>query len=51
MLLSYIKEANQEEYAKEFGQEIPSIHKLQSLIEAGWAKGTQLRTTAHCARH
>jgi len=39
MLLSYIKEANQEEYAKEFGREIPSIHKLQSLIEAGWAKG------------
>lgn len=48
MLLSYIKEANEEEYTKEFGREIPSIHKLQSLIEAGWAKGTHLRTPAHC---
>jgi hypothetical protein len=51
MLLSYIKEANKEEYEKAFGQEVPSVRKLQLLIEAGWAKGNRLRTAAQIARY
>ena len=42
MLLSYLSGASKEEYKKAFGEEIPSIRKLQTLIEAGWAKGWHL---------
>jgi hypothetical protein len=39
MLLSYIKEASPDIYRNAFGKDIPSIARLQHLIEAGWAKG------------
>jgi len=39
MLLSYLKEASPEQYRRAFGEDIPSIRKIQSIIEAGWAKG------------
>jgi Peptidase family C78 len=42
MLLSYIKEASADNHKKAFGEDIPSIRKLQHLIEAGWAKGCHI---------
>lgn len=52
MLLSYIREAEKEQYQKAFGEDIPSIHKLQTLIEVGWAKGSNSRlTVTHAIRY
>jgi Peptidase family C78 len=39
MLLSYMKEASPDDYRRAFGEDIPSIRRIQNLIEAGWAKG------------
>jgi len=38
MLLSYIKVTSPDAFRTAFGEEIPSIKKIQNLIEAGWAK-------------
>ena len=40
MILSSIRETSPHEYTRAFGDQIPSISKIQSLIEAGWAKGS-----------
>jgi hypothetical protein len=40
MILSSIRETSPEIYTRAFGDQIPSIGKIQSLIEAGWAKGS-----------
>jgi hypothetical protein len=39
VLLSYLKEASPKEYQKAFGEDVPSIRRLQTLIEDGWRKG------------
>ena len=40
MILSSIRETSPEIYMSAFDDQIPSIGKIQSLIEAGWAKGS-----------
>ena len=42
MLLSYLKEAFPSDYGRTFGDEVPSIRRIQNLIEDGWAKGSNL---------
>jgi hypothetical protein len=44
MILSSIRETSPEIYTRAFGDQIPSIGKIQSLIEAGWAKGSSYTT-------
>jgi len=39
VLLSYLKEAAPKHYRQAFGDDIPSIRRLQTLIEEGWKKG------------
>ena len=42
MLLSHIMRSSPQEYNRAFGEGLPSIRKLQNLIEQGWAKGSRL---------
>ena len=50
VLLSYLKQTMPNEFRTAFGERVPSIHKLQTMIEEGWQKGidpegsAQLRT-------
>jgi len=39
MLLSYIQKSSPQEYQLGFGHELPSIRKIQTLIQEGWSKG------------
>jgi len=39
MLLTYIRATQPTEYSRAFGEAIPSVRKLQELIEEGWKKG------------
>ena len=42
MLLSSLREISPDEYRKAFGGDIPTIRTLQTLIQAGWAKGNKI---------
>jgi hypothetical protein len=42
VLLSYLKEASPKDFKNSFGDDVPSIRRIQTLIEEGWGKGISL---------
>jgi hypothetical protein len=42
VLLSYLREASPKTFKNSFGDDVPSIKRIQTLIEEGWGKGISL---------